>query len=52
MVSQVWWYTSIIPALRKLRLEDGEFQASLVTEQDPVSLLPQKNKKRQWRQVT
>jgi hypothetical protein len=27
--SQVWWCTSIIPALRRLWQEDHEFQASL-----------------------
>jgi hypothetical protein len=26
---QVWWLTSLIPALRKLRKEDEEFEASL-----------------------
>jgi hypothetical protein len=26
---KVWWYTSVIPALRKLRQEDHEFRASL-----------------------
>jgi hypothetical protein len=25
----VWWYTPVIPALRKLRQEDCEFEASL-----------------------
>jgi hypothetical protein len=28
-ISQVWWCTPVIPALRRLRQEDGEFQASL-----------------------
>jgi hypothetical protein len=27
--SQAWWYTPVIPALRKLRQEDHEFEASL-----------------------
>jgi hypothetical protein len=26
---QVWWYTPIIPALRRLRQEDHKFKASL-----------------------
>jgi hypothetical protein len=25
----VWWYTFVIPALRRLGQEDGEFEASL-----------------------
>jgi hypothetical protein len=25
----VWWYTPVIPALRRLRQEDLEFEASL-----------------------
>jgi hypothetical protein len=27
--SQAWWYTSVIPALQRLRQEDGEFEAGL-----------------------
>jgi hypothetical protein len=27
--SQIWWYTTVIPALRRLRQEDGEFEDSL-----------------------
>jgi hypothetical protein len=25
----VWWYTCVIPALRRLRQEDGEVEATL-----------------------
>jgi hypothetical protein len=28
-VSRLWWFTAVIPALRRLRQEDGELQASL-----------------------
>jgi hypothetical protein len=28
--SQVWWHTPVIPALRRLRLEDHEFEASYI----------------------
>jgi hypothetical protein len=28
-LSVVWWGTPVIPALRRMRQEDGEFQASL-----------------------
>jgi hypothetical protein len=27
--SQAWWFTPVIPALRRLRQEDHEFEASL-----------------------
>jgi hypothetical protein len=27
--NQVWWFMPVIPALRRLRQEDGEFHASL-----------------------
>jgi hypothetical protein len=26
---QMWWYTSVMPALERLRQEDGEFEAKL-----------------------
>jgi hypothetical protein len=28
-LSQAWWYTAVIPAFRRLRKENHEFQASL-----------------------
>jgi hypothetical protein len=34
---QVWWFTSVIPALRKQRWEDPEFKAIQATYRDPVS---------------
>jgi hypothetical protein len=33
----VWWFISIIPALRRLRQEDLEFGASLGYKNDPAS---------------
>jgi hypothetical protein len=27
--NQAWWYTPVIPKLRRLRQEDSEFKASL-----------------------
>jgi hypothetical protein len=41
----VWWHTSIITALRRLRQEDHEFEASLWYI-DPGSWLQKKKKKR------
>jgi hypothetical protein len=29
MYSQTWWLTSVIPALRRLRQKDHEFEANL-----------------------
>jgi hypothetical protein len=36
----VWWYTSIIPALGRMRQKDGEFKAKLGYSRET---LPQKN---------
>jgi hypothetical protein len=40
----VWWYTSIIPAVRRLRQEDLEFKASLGYTAKPC--LKKENKKK------
>jgi hypothetical protein len=37
----MWWYTLLIPALMKLRQEDGKFEASL----SYTARTSQKNKK-------
>jgi hypothetical protein len=33
----VWQYSSVIPALKKLRQEDQEFEVSLDSKRDPIS---------------
>jgi hypothetical protein len=41
-ISQVWWYRSIIPVLRRLRQEDSKFKACL----DYIARFCRKKKKR------
>jgi hypothetical protein len=43
-VSQIWWLTPVVPALKKLRQEDLQFQASLDYNAETIPL--KKNKKR------
>jgi hypothetical protein len=49
-MSQVWWYTPVIPAFRRLRQKDCNFKPTWVTQQVPgqpglySEILSQKNK--------
>jgi hypothetical protein len=43
--SQVWWYTPVIPAFRRLTQEDRKFHASLGHKCDPVSKKKKKKPK-------
>jgi hypothetical protein len=43
---QTWWHTRIIPALRRLRQEDHEFETSLVYIVRPLSASKLKKKKK------
>jgi hypothetical protein len=40
----VWWSTTVIPALGRLRSEDLKFEAKLVTWEDTVSKKKKKKK--------
>jgi hypothetical protein len=34
---QVWWYTPVISAIRRLRQKDWDFQAAWASKEGPVS---------------
>jgi hypothetical protein len=43
----VWWYTTEIPVLQKLRQEDLKLKANLDSMQDPISKKDEERKERQ-----
>jgi hypothetical protein len=43
MICQMWWYTPVIPALRRMRQEDYQLKASLGYIDRPCLNHPPKN---------
>ena len=51
MKSQVWWYTSVMPALGKLRLKDNEFEENMGYTAVPCLIKQNTNKQEEMGSV-